>query len=252
MLAVAALLRGLFPAADPPWNPTVGIVWHDEGAWVHNARNRALFGAWSQDAWNPMYIAPVFTGLEYVVVQGVRRRRASGAARAGDAADCCRCGCSALGVARVAGRRAGLIAAALLATNYVYVMWNRAALMEGPMVAFMVGAWYCYVRADDGRRAGAAAASVCAWLAFFTKAAAAFFVAAHRARCAAAWSIAAAHAGARDRRRSGRRVALDRTLARTRAAVALWRSPTFVRARTGPTTASTTGRCRSRASRATT
>ena len=67
-LAVAALLRGLFPAADPPWNPTVGVVWHDEGAWVHNARNKALFGAWSQDKWNPMYIAPVFTGLEYVSV----------------------------------------------------------------------------------------------------------------------------------------------------------------------------------------
>ena len=47
ILLAAALLRGLFPAADPPWNPTVGIVWHDEGAWVHNARNKALFGAWS-------------------------------------------------------------------------------------------------------------------------------------------------------------------------------------------------------------
>ena len=28
-------------------------------------------------------------------------------------------------------------------------MWNRAALMEGPMVAFMVASWYCYMRADD-------------------------------------------------------------------------------------------------------
>ncbi|MEP6917729.1 MAG: hypothetical protein ABJC89_18920, partial [Acidobacteriota bacterium] len=45
VLSVAALLRAIYPAADPPWNPTVGIVWHDEGAWVHNARNRALFGA---------------------------------------------------------------------------------------------------------------------------------------------------------------------------------------------------------------
>src|SRR5215216_1061666 len=66
VLTLAAVLRGLFPVADPPWQTTVGIVWHDEGAWVHNARNRALFGAWTQDAWNPMYIAPVFTALEYV------------------------------------------------------------------------------------------------------------------------------------------------------------------------------------------
>ena len=175
-LAVAGLLRGLFPAADPPWNPAVGVVWHDEGAWVHNARNKALFGAWTQDLWNPMYIAPVFTGLEYVSFKvfgvGVRQARLVPEL----------CGLVsvwllALGVARLAGRRAGVIAAALLGTNYVYVMWNRAALMEGPMVAFIVAAWYCYTRMDENPRWGAAA-SACAMLAFFTKAAAVFFVAA--------------------------------------------------------------------------
>ena len=49
----------------------------------------------------------------------------------------------ALGVAATAGRRAGLIAAALLATNYIYVMWDRAALMEATMTAFMAVAWSC-------------------------------------------------------------------------------------------------------------
>ena len=176
ILAVSALLRGLFPAADPPWNPSVGIVWHDEGAWVHNARNKAMFGAWSLDQWNPMYIAPVFTGLEYLSFRalgvGVRQARAVPEL----------CGLLAvwllaLGVARLAGRRAGLIAAALIGTNYFYVMWDRTALMEGPMAAFMVTSWYCYTRADDNPRWGIAAGAF-AWLAFFTKAAAAFFVAA--------------------------------------------------------------------------
>jgi 4-amino-4-deoxy-L-arabinose transferase-like glycosyltransferase len=176
VLAIAALLRGLFPAADPPWNPAVGVVWHDEGAWVHNARNRALFGHWSQDKWNPMYIAPVFTGLEFVSFKlfgvGVRQARL-----VPELLGWLSVWLLGLGVARVAGRRAGLIAAALLATDYVYVIWNRTALMEGPMVAFIVAAWYCYARMDEDPRWGAAA-SVCAWLAFFTKAAAAFFVAA--------------------------------------------------------------------------
>jgi 4-amino-4-deoxy-L-arabinose transferase-like glycosyltransferase len=176
VLAIAALLRGLFPAADPPWNPAVGVVWHDEGAWVHNARNRALFGEWSQDKWNPMYIAPVFTGLEFVSFKvfgaGVRQARL-----VPELLGWLSVWLLGLGVARVAGRRAGLIAAALLATDYVYVIWNRTALMEGPMVAFIVAAWYCYARMDEDPRWGAAA-SVCAWLAFFTKAAAAFFVAA--------------------------------------------------------------------------
>src|SRR5688500_11804288 len=66
IVAAAVLLRGVHPLADPPWNPSVGVVWHDEGAWTHNARNRALWGVWGLDAWNPMYIAPVFTALEYL------------------------------------------------------------------------------------------------------------------------------------------------------------------------------------------
>ncbi len=169
-------MRGLFPAADAPWNPPVGVVWHDEGAWVHNARNRALFGSWSLDQWNPMYIAPVFTGLEYASFRsfgvGVRQARLVPEVF-GLAAVCL----LALGVQRIAGRLAALIAAALLATNYFSVMWDRTALMEGPMVALMVASWFCYTRADDCPPWGMAA-SACALLAFFTKAAAAFFVAA--------------------------------------------------------------------------
>jgi 4-amino-4-deoxy-L-arabinose transferase-like glycosyltransferase len=176
ILVIAALLRGLFPAADPPWNPSVGIVWHDEGAWVHNARNRALFGTWSLDKWNPMYIAPVFTGLEFASFRwfgvGVRQARLV-PELCGFAAVCL----LAFGLKRIAGRLAGLCGAALLGTNYFYVMWDRTALMEGPMVAFMVASWYCYTRADDNPRWGVVA-SACALLAFFTKAAAAFFVAA--------------------------------------------------------------------------
>jgi 4-amino-4-deoxy-L-arabinose transferase-like glycosyltransferase len=176
IVAAAATLRGLFPAADPPWNPPVGVVWHDEGAWVHNARNKALFGAWSQDRWNPMYIAPVFTGLEYGSFKafgvGVRQARL-----VPEGLGLLSVWLLALGVVRLAGRHAGLAAGALIATDYVYVSWNRAALMEGPMVAFMVFAWYCYVRSDQDSR-WAAGAAACAWLAFFTKAAAAFFLAA--------------------------------------------------------------------------
>jgi 4-amino-4-deoxy-L-arabinose transferase-like glycosyltransferase len=176
ILVAAGLLRGLFPAADPPWRTTVGIVWHDEGAWVHNARNKALFGEWSLDAWNPMYIAPVFTGLQYAAFAtlgvGVRQARLMP-----ELLGLLSVALLALGVRRLAGGHAGLAAGALLGTNFVYLMWNRAAMMEGPMVAFIVCAWYCYVRAQDDARWGWLA-GVCALLAFFTKASAVFFVAA--------------------------------------------------------------------------
>jgi hypothetical protein len=127
ILLVALMLRILFPAADPPWRSTVGVVWHDEGAWVHNARNKALFGEWRQDEWNPVFIAPVFTALEYASFTafgvGVRQARL-----VSEVAGLLSVLLLALGVRRVAERTAlspvraasaGLIAGALLATNYV-------------------------------------------------------------------------------------------------------------------------------------
>src|SRR6476646_10773052 len=80
VLIVAALLRTVWLTADPPNTATagVGIVWHDEGPWVHNARNRVLWGVWRSDNWNPMFLTPVFTTLEYVAFQelGVGRWQA--------------------------------------------------------------------------------------------------------------------------------------------------------------------------------
>jgi 4-amino-4-deoxy-L-arabinose transferase-like glycosyltransferase len=169
-------LRTVFPTADPPWHTPVGIVWHDEGPWVHNARNRVLFGHWTLDQWNPMYLAPVFTGLEYASFAsfGVGTWQAR---LVSEATGTISIVFIALGVAAIAGRRAGLAAAAILATNFIYVMWDRAALMEATMTAFMVMAWAAYALAPR-RPVWGGAAGVFALLAFFTKAAAAFFVAA--------------------------------------------------------------------------
>jgi 4-amino-4-deoxy-L-arabinose transferase-like glycosyltransferase len=192
ILLAAATLRFVFPAADPPWQSTVGIVWHDEGAWVHNARNKALFGSWSLDQWNPMFISPVFTALEYgsfaLFGTGVRQARL-----VPEVLGWLSVLLLGLGIARVAGRRAGLMAAALLATNYVYVMWNRAALMEAPMTAFMVASWFCYAHTALSPR-WAWATAVFALLAYFTKAAAAFFVVAIGVDAIATLALSARHA----------------------------------------------------------
>jgi predicted membrane-bound mannosyltransferase len=118
ILLVAAVLRTIFPTADPPWRSSVGIVWHDEGGWTHNARNRALYGAWRQDEWNPMYVSPVFTGVEYAAFAacgvGLWQARLAPAA----------CGVLSvllLGLAlrRLYGRAPGLVGAWLLACSYV-------------------------------------------------------------------------------------------------------------------------------------
>src|SRR6476661_9597786 len=65
VLTLGAGLRTAWLTSDPPTKAAAGVVWHDEGAWAHNARNRALWGTWRTDAWNPLFVAPVFTALEY-------------------------------------------------------------------------------------------------------------------------------------------------------------------------------------------
>jgi 4-amino-4-deoxy-L-arabinose transferase-like glycosyltransferase len=174
ILLFAAALRFLFPTADPPWRTTVGVVWHDEGAWTHNARNRALFGTWRTDNWNPMFIAPVFTGLEYAsfAAFGVGIQQARLVSQIAGLAAVLLIG---LGVASIAGRTAGLIAALMLGTNYVAVMYDRAAIMEASMSAFIVTAWTAFARAQSSPRWGLVA-GIAAVAAFFTKAAAAFFI----------------------------------------------------------------------------
>jgi hypothetical protein len=81
-LLAGIVLRTVWLRADPPIEG-VGIVWHDEGAWVHNARNGALWDVWRTDEWNPVFIAPVFTALEYAAFEafGVGTWQARGSRR---------------------------------------------------------------------------------------------------------------------------------------------------------------------------
>jgi 4-amino-4-deoxy-L-arabinose transferase-like glycosyltransferase len=176
ILALATALRVTWPTADPPWGPAVGVTWHDEGPWVHNARNKALWGVWRTDAWNPMYLAPVFTALEYAAMElfGVGQWQVRTVPAAMGLLAVLAVG---LGGSMCGTRRTGLVAAALLASNVVWVHWSRAALMEGPMTAFIAISWCAYALA--ARRAWwGAVAGVAGVLAVFTKAAAAFYLAA--------------------------------------------------------------------------
>jgi 4-amino-4-deoxy-L-arabinose transferase-like glycosyltransferase len=173
-LLLALVVRAAFPLADPPWRSTIGITWHDEGVWAHNARNKALFGAWRLDEWNPVYVSPVFTALEYasfsVLGVGLWQARLVSVI-AGVAATFA----IALGLRAIASPAAGLIGALLLALNFTWVMYSRVALLEATMIAALAGSWACYVRMGRDWRWGTAAAAL-GLVAFFTKASAAFFL----------------------------------------------------------------------------
>jgi len=176
ILIVGAILRTVWLTSDPPTTATVGVVWHDEGAWVHNARNRALWGAWRTDNWNPMFLTPVFTGLEY----GAFRMFGVGTWQARTVpvlSGLFAIGFLMAGLAAAANRRAALFGGLLLAGNYVFVMWNRAALMESTMTSLVVVSWASLALARK-RPAWGVLAGVAAVLAWFTKASAAFYLAA--------------------------------------------------------------------------
>ena len=185
ILVLAGAVRGAWLNADPPTYPGVGVVWHDEGAWTHNARNQALWGVWRTDAWNPMFIAPVFTALEAAAFRtfGVGTWQARTVPVAS--------GLVAIlalmwGLSAVTDRRAAALGGLLLATNYTFVMWNRAALMESTMTMFIVAGWAAYARSVARPWWGVVAGGAVV-LAFFTKAAAAFFVGAIVLELATAW-----------------------------------------------------------------
>jgi 4-amino-4-deoxy-L-arabinose transferase-like glycosyltransferase len=151
-----------------------------------------------------MYLTPVFTGLEYAALSafGVGQWQVRTVSQVMGLLSILAIG---FGVAACGGRRAGLAAAALLSTNYIWVMWNRAALKETTMVAFIAISWSAYALAWR-RPIWGAVAGAAAILAFFTKAAAAFYVGAlglealialagwvtssERSRQAALWTLA--------------------------------------------------------------
>jgi len=209
----ALLLRAAFQPADPPSHATVGITWHDEGVWAHNARNRALFGAWRLDGWNPMYVSPVFTGLEWVSFDalGVGLRQARLPSILMSAVSVL---ALAFGIRAIGNRMSAALAAFFLATNYVYVMYGRVALLEATMVSLVVASWSCYAAART-RPALGAAAGMLAIAAFFTKASAAFFLVGMGLDCC--WAIGR-HLAAR-RRDVEARIGSD---TRREAAAAVW------------------------------
>jgi 4-amino-4-deoxy-L-arabinose transferase-like glycosyltransferase len=176
VVLAGAAARTVWLHADPPVVHSVGIVWHDEGAWVHNARNRALWGHWRTDEWNPVFVAPVFTALEFESFHlfgvGLLQARLV-PVLSGLAAILA----VFLGLRRLSGSAAALSGAALLSASYTFLMWNRAALMESTLAAFLTAAWAAYVYAER-RPVFGWAAGLFAVLAWFTKASAAFFIAA--------------------------------------------------------------------------
>lgn len=131
LLFVALGLRLLHPKADPPsslsWS---GALLSDEGYWCHNAANKVLFDKWETDNFNPYLVSPVFTLFEYasfktggVDLIHVRLPNII---------------FGTLSILILYLITQDWLAAILLTLNYIFVMYNRMALLETTVIFFLL------------------------------------------------------------------------------------------------------------------
>lgn len=143
ILFTAALFRLAVSELDPPgW--TFLISFYDSGWWAASARGKVLFGDYFADDFGMAYlIVPLYTFLLRWVFEawdaGVPQLRAF----------CMMCDVAAIAVTaaavwRGAGRRAALIAAALLSLSPFYWTQGHTALPESLQIVFLAGAFGCW------------------------------------------------------------------------------------------------------------
>lgn len=116
--------------ADPPvdLSPSGGLF-GDEAALAHNARNKALFGTWVSDEWNPFIINPILTILEYFSFSlfGVGLRQIRLVTVTAVAVSFL---LFWLALKKSSGRRVAFLALMLLGSNFLFMMYSRLGLND--------------------------------------------------------------------------------------------------------------------------
>lgn len=133
----------------------------DEGFYIHNARNRVLFGRARTDEFNNMLLSPLLHHVQVAafVAFGV----GSAQARAiSVVSSLLALGLLFAALRRAFGTRIALTAVVLLGLDHVNLLYNRMALMDTPAALGAVAAFFAFVRAQE---AGATRRARLAWLA---------------------------------------------------------------------------------------
>lgn len=151
LLALAALLRFVYPLADPPFEHKVfdyyftGELFTFEGdAWSQDARNKALFDQWVLDKWPTSLIMPLHNLISYISFKmfGVGLWQV-------------RLPSMVMGlltmfliyliVMKTDNYKTGLLAAFFVGFNYLTVMLNRTALIESGLIFTMTIAYAFWI-----------------------------------------------------------------------------------------------------------
>jgi 4-amino-4-deoxy-L-arabinose transferase-like glycosyltransferase len=165
VFACAALFRVTALSSDAytrlDWS--AGLL-TDEGFYIHNARNAALFGNPRTDEFNNMLLSPGLHAVQTAVFRvfgvGVVQARAISVA-----SSLLMLSLLWAALRRVFGEKVGLTAVAFLALDHVNLLYNRMALMDTPAAMLAAGAFYAFVRGLEFERTKGPTKRELGWLA---------------------------------------------------------------------------------------
>lgn len=172
-----SLVRIIHINADPPagslsWS---GVFLTDEGWWTHNAVNKVLFGDWIVDDFNPIFITPAFTFFQFISFKLLGVSFASA-----------RLVCVFFSLFTLIfiflslkdwfKKEIVLLSVVFLGFNYVYIMYNRLALLETPMIFFLVLAFYFWQKGLKNKKYNYFLAGISLFIAYLVKPTAIFAI----------------------------------------------------------------------------
>jgi len=128
---------------DRPKTYEVDTANHDEGSFVHNARNKALFGKWilDNDDWNPIFLYPSYTYVWYLFFKlfgvGIVQGRLLGVIF----------GLLSLilfykTVKKGYDQKTAVIATLFLSYNFILIMFHSSMMLETFMMFFIILTFY--------------------------------------------------------------------------------------------------------------
>jgi 4-amino-4-deoxy-L-arabinose transferase-like glycosyltransferase len=123
----------------------------DEGFYMHNARNRILFGQERTDEFNNALLMPLLHSVQVAVftlfgVGSVQARLISVFASWGTLL------LFFLAMRRAFGEKVACVGTLFLGFDHVFLLYNRLALMDTPATLPMTGAFYAFLRGVAGER----------------------------------------------------------------------------------------------------
>ena len=162
-------LRWVNLGADPPKNLSSSMGYYsDPGGYVHNARNKILFGQWETDKWNHMYTSPIphfATYLMFLIFGiGIAQMNAVPALFS-----CLLLVILYFVLKNTLNRTYALLGVFLLGSNYIFTAFSQIAVRVMPMLLFVVLALYFLARKQEIPKFQLFLAGAMCFLAFATK-----------------------------------------------------------------------------------